>query len=1015
MEAIRRSNMQQELLPYQRAMRAQCVSSSSCMPQAFAIRLYVWNATDKGCLGNFVVLPAKLGQCMWPLFVGQCFASCGAGACGGELTGVHGERLGSFGEFVQYMATELVRLQKLDKSLPSSSHAEDNQKVLHRSRTSASSLPSEVEKMAGFVHILCLPKGLHVLEALQTSSSSSTSALSVLPAALQHVLKIQQNRLDLSKTLQSGADASPSMQIEEVGTKTTTKNNSKIRDKDDVVILTTSNASLISRNGAQAVLHGGKDSDVRGLDDNDEDDEVEKPFTEKAMTPGGIPVSRQNFKKLLAPIEIHEEIASAKRALFDRVSPGDAYVSPAYLSHVDRIRQMIANPSATVRAMEKDSQPLRPASSNGLGYDDDEGSSGVESSRYHHPLVKFDFQRATHRRRVATGGISKSMSISQRQQDDDEDASTHLADLSPVRHEDLSRNGSPRPTATHSNDKASAAPSPALVLMPSQRRGAPPQLSESQLGRSSRNAAAAPFSSGAQQQLSPRPSSTQASPSSPPSPPASFIKRLVQDIAFPLGMVTNRQGEYVKIDGGMLVPGTLVLSTITGELYKLEWNDVGRGVAHCRRVIRATDPLLRHFVTVSEDTLQHAVTLSQHFIKYQHHWMTMMRLSRVIDNRRRAGESPAIRPALPAVNKGAALDDSVLAFGEAFGTDPASMFAAHKHYDSPTQRKKIQRHGMDATFARDDDDDDDRGAGRSVDSPFGSGTQLSGTSRSFAPAAQHLNKSSTTFGAKVDDDDLYPFMDENEVDRAKDFEALFGWKASADRIFNSILRDCPRACVSSKVCFVTDICVDIASSALRPTTTFRFLMWLNLPVVLDLQSLLVRFQCRTDKGSREAETLLQKLDSSLDEFSQVCSRDLFQDQKKQQQQPPQVPETQLPTSSKPIVFCESCFGHEQQMPSDEVFALELLDRQSVEREAHHHHAAASVVKGTDAAELASGVCFSGTDLMQTSERDHPVQMISVAERCYVCRAENSERKVLPQRPAHGITNGSSLSEALLVF
>ena len=65
------------------------------------------------------------------------------------------------------------------------------------------------------------------------------------------------------------------------------------------------------------------------------------------------------------------------------------------------------------------------------------------------------------------------------------------------------------------------------------------------------------------------------------------------------------------------------------------------------------------------------------------------------------------------------------------------------------------------------------------------------------------------------------------------------------------------------------------------------------------------------------------------------------------------------------------------------------------------------------------MCFSGTELMSAPPSQHhhhsDQPVVAISERCYVCKAENSVPKKLPQRPADGVSNGHSLSEALLVF
>lgn len=80
-----------------------------------------------------------------------------------------------------------------------------------------------------------------------------------------------------------------------------------------------------------------------------------------------------------------------------------------------------------------------------------------------------------------------------------------------------------------------------------------------------------------------------------------FAPHAKLDISFPLGIVHNRLGEPVRTDGGLLARGGMALNVFTGDLFKVEWVNSRLGVAHCRQVLRASDPALRHFVRVSDD------------------------------------------------------------------------------------------------------------------------------------------------------------------------------------------------------------------------------------------------------------------------------------------------------------------------------------------------------------------------------------------------------------------------------
>ena len=120
-------------------------------------------------------------------------------------------------------------------------------------------------------------------------------------------------------------------------------------------------------------------------------------------------------------------------------------------------------------------------------------------------------------------------------------------------------------------------------------------------------------------------------------------------VSLPMGLVTSRLGERLQLDGGSLRVGDVAVSTITSELYVIEgFKKVAKGtkegcflseeaflqsnpyhatspfvmVAHCRRVLRATDNVLDHCVQVTTDTTQHGVEYPNcsHFLRYGNIW-----------------------------------------------------------------------------------------------------------------------------------------------------------------------------------------------------------------------------------------------------------------------------------------------------------------------------------------------------------------------------------------------------------
>lgn len=304
--------------------------------------------------------------------------------------------------------------------------------------------------------------------------------------------------------------------------------------------------------------------------------------------------------------------------------------------------------------------------------------------------------------------------------------------------------------------------------------------------------------------------------------------------SFPLGVVHNRLTEKVKIDGGPVRPGMLVTSARTGELFMVEVVDVANNSAHCRWVVRAPDPLLRPFVRCTENSLLHGIHLGDHFVKYEYHWLRRLEVARRVASIQRCcdADAPACAdgPQRPQTPRSFALDttpfeehldDTMMCFGHLPAeTVPLEALTKHRHHASPMLQRRMQRNGG---FCDDEDDDEDEGAshGEHEEPHTAVLTQLT-------PA---------------------------EAAAVKDFEALFpsGGKrhercALADQIKDVL----PSVVTSRQVSFVTDMCVEVKLSILKPTTTFRFLMWMDLGFVLSLQLLMEQYNISCPAATVEA-------------------------------------------------------------------------------------------------------------------------------------------------------------------
>jgi hypothetical protein len=76
----------------------------------------------------------------------------------------------------------------------------------------------------------------------------------------------------------------------------------------------------------------------------------------------------------------------------------------------------------------------------------------------------------------------------------------------------------------------------------------------------------------------------------------------VAKLTLPLGVIFNKLGERVQLDGGAPELDE-VICTPSGDLWKIEWIDSTGLVAHCRRVIRSIDPEIHSLVLASRSFL----------------------------------------------------------------------------------------------------------------------------------------------------------------------------------------------------------------------------------------------------------------------------------------------------------------------------------------------------------------------------------------------------------------------------
>lgn len=239
-----------------------------------------------------------------------------------------------------------------------------------------------------------------------------------------------------------------------------------------------------------------------------------------------------------------------------------------------------------------------------------------------------------------------------------------------------------------------------------------------------------------------------------------------------------------------MCPGALATSSATGELFRVEWVDVKSNVAHCRWVVRAVDPYLEHFVRCSENSFSQRLHLGDHFMKYRHHWLRRMAVGA-----RSSGNPPAalVLPAAP--HEPSDVDDSMIQYGDV-PLLSAHDYPRHRHHASPMQQRRRLRHGA----------------------AFGD--------------------SSSSSGDEEDDDpNRVPEMHGDDAAVIKDFESLFPSHRDRDLLGKDVLSKSPSVTVSRQVSFLTDVCVAVKLSNLKPTTTFRFLLWIDVGFVVSLKRL----------------------------------------------------------------------------------------------------------------------------------------------------------------------------------
>jgi hypothetical protein len=285
--------------------------------------------------------------------------------------------------------------------------------------------------------------------------------------------------------------------------------------------------------------------------------------------------------------------------------------------------------------------------------------------------------------------------------------------------------------------------------------------------------------------------------------------------SFPLGVVRNRLHENVKLDGGAVSVGMLVTSSETGEMYKVEALDPSTNTAHCRWVLRAPDPLLSHFVDCTENSLVHKMHLGEHYIKYEYHWLRRLQAAKhlAIIQRKDIDEGRATQtargandtPPMDTTPFEEHLDDTMVCYGRV-PMDSLDPFSKHRHHASPMLQRRIQRNGG---FC-DDESDNDSDHGESL----------------YANSIAQLGPADTAI--------------------VKDFEALFpsGNKKGQHEqtLLQGQVRDqLPTMVTSRQVSFLTDMCVEVTLSHLKPTTTFRFLMWIDLGFVLALRLMMEQY------------------------------------------------------------------------------------------------------------------------------------------------------------------------------
>jgi hypothetical protein len=146
------------------------------------------------------------------------------------------------------------------------------------------------------------------------------------------------------------------------------------------------------------------------------------------------------------------------------------------------------------------------------------------------------------------------------------------------------------------------------------------------------------------------------------------------------------------------------------------------------------------------------------------------------------------------------------------------------HRISPVLQRRLQRHGGQTPFSDESDEEED---------DFG------GEDASSRPEPHHHHHALA--------------LSDSDRGLVKDFEALFPHhKGEGFRLASDVHRLAPRVAVSRQVSFLTDVCFDIKLTLLKPTTTFRFLLWIDMGFVVSLGRLLEAYPTEVTTATHTA-------------------------------------------------------------------------------------------------------------------------------------------------------------------